>query len=371
MVIRISPFHRAAPLTSRSAVSVLVFAVATGLWACDEPQPTGVRGLHHSNIDDLFDGAARTIGLELGLEPSADSLRVFGRIRDATFVGRDHIAVLDRSPPFLRIFDRRGKIVAAYLPEGRGPGEARMPYALSGNDSGQVVVLHDRRVSLFHLGAGFIDSFRLEHTAQDIGRGCSGWTIYGPGPWNDSGERPWTRTVRLEPGEMRIDHEGLYDPARPRILSHMAGPVAVGRGDWVLFVAAPPRRVLPACAADSGSALPDRVLADIENVLHRSAEDFQQMVLRAWSTNPQGFTILDSEVLLSASVFAPGFELNSLLVLFTAKGPFAGSSQRHLSLRDVSGDGEILFTFGEPVPHVLVLPAERVIDRLRSLQADS
>jgi hypothetical protein len=75
MMTSISPFQRAAPLTSRSAVSVLVFAVATGLWACDEPQPTGVRGLQHSNIDDLFDGASWTIGLELGLDPSVDSLR--------------------------------------------------------------------------------------------------------------------------------------------------------------------------------------------------------------------------------------------------------------------------------------------------------
>lgn len=30
----------------------------------------------------------------------------------------------------------------------------------------------------------------------------------------------------------------------------------------------------------------------------------------------------------------------------------------------------MLFTFGEPVPHVLVLPAERVTDRLRNLRAE-
>lgn len=346
---------------------MVVFTVATALYGCDRPQPTGVSSLHHPNIDDLFADAVWT----LGLEPSDDSLLVFGRIQDATFVGQDHIAVLDLFPPFLRIFDRRGRVIAALLPEGGGPGEARNPYSISGNQGGQIVVLHDARVSLFDVGSGFVDSFRLDHTAQDIGRGCSGWTIYGPTRvWNESGERPWTRTVRFDPDGIKIDHEGLYASSSPRVLRHGPGPVAVGRGDWVLFDASSTRTALPACETGFTARLPDRVVGDIENVMHRSQEDFEQMLIRPWDTTPTGFTVMDSEVLLSAFVYDPQRQFNSLLIHFTGTGPVAGSSQRLLKLRDVSEVGDLLLVLSEPVPHVVIMPAERVIASLHSIQRD-
>lgn len=42
-----------------------------------------------------------------------------------------HIVVLDFVDPYVKVFDARGRFVRAFLRSGRGPGEARFPFALA------------------------------------------------------------------------------------------------------------------------------------------------------------------------------------------------------------------------------------------------
>ena len=84
----------------------------------------------------------------IGLHESGDSMAVFTRVRDAAFVGRE-IAVLDASPPFVRVFSETGEFVGAVVGRGQGPGEADSPAGLAAaaTDLGGYLVTERSRVS--------------------------------------------------------------------------------------------------------------------------------------------------------------------------------------------------------------------------------
>ncbi len=64
---------------------------------------------------------------------------------DAAFLG-DTLAVLDRIPPWIRLYDSSGDFIEARVPRGDGPGELRAAYGLSSMSGGHLLVTHPRGV---------------------------------------------------------------------------------------------------------------------------------------------------------------------------------------------------------------------------------
>jgi len=67
---------------------------------------------------------------------------VLGRARYARLLaGGAGVVVADFAAPFLRVFDRRGRLVATALPRGSGPWEARSVWALAVSGGNAILVL--------------------------------------------------------------------------------------------------------------------------------------------------------------------------------------------------------------------------------------
>ena len=128
--------------------SVVAFAAALWMFACaavDQPHDEGPISIASLN-------PVLVVGLD-----EQDSLTSFTRVQDAAFVG-EGIAVLDLSPPFLRVFDQSGRLTASLVPEGKGPGEARRPSGVAPFDSGYLVT-EIGRVSHIDASGRLLSSF--------------------------------------------------------------------------------------------------------------------------------------------------------------------------------------------------------------------
>lgn len=66
-------------------------------------------------------------------------------------VSTDRVYVADTRPPFLRVFDSRGRVVKAFGAQGDGPGELRLPIAVVPQPGGRIDVydMRQRRFTRF------------------------------------------------------------------------------------------------------------------------------------------------------------------------------------------------------------------------------
>jgi hypothetical protein len=347
-----------------AALSLVVLLVS----GCAETERTGLDLLNPTSIDDFLEG----VHFKIGFGAEHDELRWFSRIRDAAFIGSNHIAVLDEAPPYLRIFDFSGALVEAYLPRGGGPGEAERPHAVAANQRLELLVLHDGRASLLSLDDGFVGTDRIPGVlATDVGWGCNGWLVYGPGNWA-SGERHWAHVLAFGPNGIEIVASSLADDAKSTLIPNRPGRVAGGTGDWILHDIVRPFRILPGCKAASSSQIANRALADAGAVLYRPppaaprrGSDGVDFGIRAGDITATGFSRFGTDVLMSAGIWDPDGEFDSLVMYFTQSGPMSGSSSRGVRIADVSPDGQVLLTVRQPVPHVIVLPIEELLANLR------
>jgi hypothetical protein len=99
--------------------------------------------------------------------------QVFGEIADAAVDQWGRFVVLDARYNQLRLYDGRGRFIAAGGGPGAGPGEFQSPAALALQGDSTVWVLDRRaaRVSRFHLGQDgfrFVDSFQLRVGGDDL-----------------------------------------------------------------------------------------------------------------------------------------------------------------------------------------------------------
>ena len=64
--------------------------------------------------------------------------------------GARHVVVLDAAPPFVKVFDRNGRLRAAFARKGSGPGEIEAPAALATSGDTAILVADAKGgVSLF------------------------------------------------------------------------------------------------------------------------------------------------------------------------------------------------------------------------------
>lgn len=75
----------------------------------------------------------------------------------------DRLVVLEQTPPFVRVFDRRGELLWTHGTEGDGPGELRIAYDAAARSSDRLLVLdlEDYVVTELDSRGGLIRTFRL------------------------------------------------------------------------------------------------------------------------------------------------------------------------------------------------------------------
>jgi hypothetical protein len=116
--------------------AVTLTFVLIGMTGCG-PAPTARVGAI-VELDDV--GVLATFG-----DREDDPLAVLRRPLDAAFLGAD-VAIVDVSPPWVRVFDRQGRFLRAMVRRGDGPGEARFPRTLAAAESEQLLLAHTRGV---------------------------------------------------------------------------------------------------------------------------------------------------------------------------------------------------------------------------------
>lgn len=93
---------------------------------------------------------------EIGADPTGGPFATVGYVQDAVFI-EDRIAVLDRSPPYVRLFSREGVFLGGIVREGDGPGEATWPLSLDRAGHGALLLTEERQVSAIGLDGQLVD----------------------------------------------------------------------------------------------------------------------------------------------------------------------------------------------------------------------
>lgn len=153
-----------------------------------------------ARADRLFADPARHL-VDTGVREDARRDATLGiviaaRISDS---GR-HVVVLDFVDPYVKVFDGRGRFVRAFLRAGRGPGEARLPFALAvSGDTAILVSDATGRLMVF----GFDGALRRTATSTGMSilaaaAGCADdWLVYGPRFVGGGGAPTWLHRIRL------------------------------------------------------------------------------------------------------------------------------------------------------------------------------
>ena len=160
--------------------------------------------------------------------------------------GARHVVVLDAAPPFVKVFGRDGRLQAAFVGQGVGPGELRAPAALAtSGDSAILVVDAKGGLSVYDLAG------RLKQHARPLGivplaaaAGCAGgWMLYGP--LVRAGTPTWLHDVRIADGGASVRSAlldtlpaqgigiglayGMVGDGRSLVLRHDAGSAVYAR----------------------------------------------------------------------------------------------------------------------------------------------
>jgi len=131
--------------------------VVLGACSPDRPEP-----VNEYLTAFLADRTNHTVWI--GDEEEFASDPAFGQVFGGRLVaGGERLAVIDRYPPRLRIFDSFGERLAASFPEGRGPGEARGLFSIAVLGDTALILGHsDGRKSIVDLQGRLIREFRTE-----------------------------------------------------------------------------------------------------------------------------------------------------------------------------------------------------------------
>lgn len=142
-----------------------------------------------SPVDTLDLGDLQGGLLTLGddeASPEGDGAYLFTLVRDARFLPDGRIAVLDQSPPFVRVFRVNGALEGAFLERGDGPGEGRRPGSIAihqGPEGADELLILDQDAYVTRLGLDgtYLDRHRpVESGLRAAVPACEGerWFLY-------------------------------------------------------------------------------------------------------------------------------------------------------------------------------------------------
>jgi len=160
--------------------------------------------------------------------------------------GARHVVVLDAAPPYVKVFGHDGRLQAAFVRKGGGPGELEAPAALATSGDTAILVADAKGgLSVFDLAG------RLKQHTRPLGivplaaaAGCDGgWMLYGPVA--RAGTPAWLHDVRLADGGATVRSAlldtlpaqgvgiglayGLVGDGRSLVLRHDAGSAVYTR----------------------------------------------------------------------------------------------------------------------------------------------
>lgn len=325
-------------------LSALVLLSATSaLFACGEPEAAVQHAEPLLTIGRQLQGPTGEIFTEV----------VDGRI---TPDGR-HIVLLDAVPPYVRVFDRQGALVAALIPEGDGPMEAMDPHALAVTESTFALAELGRITVATLEGQPIASALSIPFIPQSITRGCDeDWLVYGRGRAGDS--ITWLRALSIT-NDAPLVRTILADVhPGPGTLVRRARPVVARDGRVLVYHDAPgtPRILQFDC--------PDYELvkdSPVESAKRAEAET------RA-GNGAVTISPADDARPLSSVLFAGGtplivrsrwrdglwYELVDATDAVVREGP---ATYRILDVVD----GLALLAVGEPVSHAVVVDVEAVL----------
>lgn len=195
--------YAAARLTG---LALLLASTLSG--GCRDEQPEAGRPFAPGELPTLAD-----IGIEaeFGLREQDGPEAVLHKPLDAAFLG-DGVAVLDASAPWLRVFDRQGRIVRGLVSEGEGPGEAVRPMSLSSTADGGVLLTHSRGIILLDNNGDLVRAIRRGFRARGVVEACGGALM----ALVEDFELPRsTAIVRIRPDGQVLDTVRVLTPVRP------------------------------------------------------------------------------------------------------------------------------------------------------------
>jgi hypothetical protein len=310
--------------------------------------------------------------LVLGLED--DSAQGFSRVIDAAF-SRDgqHLIVLNRHAPFVRVFRRDGSLRSMFLTEGDGPGESRFPYAVAPGEDDQILIM-DHGLKLLTLDGALVAERRyLPVQPVEVLHGCDkDWFVYGPSPVTDrsSGPYAWIHQVWLRPPDI-AQFEPIYkDSAAPLTIGFGAQQTLATSGSRFVLLhryAAEPRLLEWSCANLRPETMPE------STQLLRPERELPPLTLDLSWPRPSGIAVAADELLWleNVTLFPPGStnpeeaQPETWFTLLTRDSIFRAGVPGHYSVRDTYEDEEIIFTRSDPFETVAVVAMVDLFQRLR------
>lgn len=243
----------------RQAVLTLVLALVPGA--------TQAQDLERWTIDDV---PSFSVGIRDGSDPE-----MFVRVKEATILDTDVVAILDYGAWEIRTFDLSGTHIASFGREGDGPGEFRGPFGVS-NPGGDTIVVWDyaRAANLRFLATGeFVDQVpishpRTNHEGELLSDGSVAVPVYEVFRTPDQGRyRPPANLIRYGDGAEQDLGPFPYDEM---IAGHRSGAPMPFASRSVVHAGGDPLRI---AIADNTNELTLR-LFDADGQLLRSFEVF-------------------------------------------------------------------------------------------------
>lgn len=162
--------------------------------------------------------------VHVGLADPSSPEGALGQVTAARVTEGGRVVVLDFVPPFVKVFERDGRLRAAFLRAGDGPGEARRPAAVAvSGDSLLLVADGGRGVSLFTLDGALRGHANVPGLmALSAAQPCPGeWLVYGPrvlGNDARSHDVRWLHRVRFT-GASEAQVTSLFSGPLPATIS--------------------------------------------------------------------------------------------------------------------------------------------------------
>lgn len=177
--------------------------------------------------------------MHVGLDDSGPAEGALGKVVAARMTsGGRGVVVLDFAAPYVKVFDARGRLQAAFVRSGGGPGEARHPTALAvAGDSLVLVADGPNGISVYDLRGNLRAHVRPAGLVPLAAAACGGgWLVYGP-RMQGTGARtrvaPWVHRVRFA-GPDSVEVQSMWPDTVPGFLSAGLPYGLVADGDGVM-----------------------------------------------------------------------------------------------------------------------------------------
>jgi hypothetical protein len=340
-----------------------LFAVAVSTACGSEPRGAPVPRV-------LSDPSTHLV--HIGLDESAPADATIGRVIAARMTeGGRHVVVLDFVAPFVKVFDREGRLHSAFLRRGRGPGESRGPVALAAaGDSLLLVANSSEGVSVFTLSGELKAHARIPGLVPLAATSwCGGeWLIYGPRISAGVGRAAWLHRLRTVSADS-IEVVSMLTDTVPTVLPSglVYGLVRDGDAAVLRHVGGGRSRVF---RAGCGGGEPRLVHEGEPSAATDGPKDLGggkvSTTIRVGMRFPGGVAAVGDRVVIGEKVhMGQGRQRLDLVVIDGSGAAPAGSIAGNFALRDSKPGVGVLVSSNDPVPQLFIVRSADFLKILR------